>query len=98
MSNVCLGADNDQQVFNSYLLTINKALSFAQFELRGCRNQYDGRVYYGLVNNVSDDQSKLGTKYSVPQIALFKAIVREVLQPFLPIYCSDLDIDQISVK
>ncbi|XP_031740711.1 non-structural maintenance of chromosomes element 1 homolog [Cucumis sativus] len=72
--------DNDQQVFNSYLLTINKALSFAQFELRGCRNQYDGRVYYGLVNNVSDDQSKLGTKYSVPQIALFKAIVEAIAQ------------------
>lgn len=54
---------------------MNKALSFAQFELRGCRNQYDGRVYYGLVNNVSDEQSKLGTKYSVPQIAFYKAIV-----------------------
>lgn len=97
MFNVCFGADNDQQVFNSYLLTINKALSFAQFELRGCRNQYDGRVYYGLVNNVSDDQSKLGTKYSVPQIAFFKAIVR-FFNLFFRIYSSDLDIDQISVK
>lgn len=72
--------DNDQQLFNSYLLTINKALSFAQFELRGCRNQYDGRVYYGLVNNVSDEQSKLGTKYSVPQIAFYKAIVEAIAQ------------------
>ncbi|XP_022153728.1 non-structural maintenance of chromosomes element 1 homolog isoform X2 [Momordica charantia] len=72
--------DNDQQLFNNYLLAINKALSFAQFELRGCRNQYDGRVYYGLVNNVSDEQSKLGTKYSVPQIAFYKAIVEAIAQ------------------
>lgn len=87
MFNVYFGADNDQQLFNSYLLTINKALSFAQFELRGCRNQYDGRVYYGLVNNVSDEQSKLGTKYSVPQIAFYKAIVR-FFNLFFLIYCS----------
>lgn len=46
-----------------------------QLELRGCRNQYDGLVHYGLVNNVADDQSKLGTKYSATQIALYKAIV-----------------------
>ncbi|XP_022995422.1 non-structural maintenance of chromosomes element 1 homolog isoform X1 [Cucurbita maxima] len=72
--------DNDRQLFNNYLLTMNKALSFAQFELRGCRNQYDGRVYYGLVNNVSDEQSKLGTKYSVPQIAFYKAIVEAIAQ------------------
>ena len=64
-----------QRLFDEYLLKINKALSFAQLELRGCRNQYDGQVYYGVVNNVSDEQSKLGTKYSVPQIAFYKAIV-----------------------
>lgn len=64
-----------QQQFNDYLLKINKELSYVHFELRGCRNQYDGKVYYGVVNNVSDEQSKLGTKYTVPQLAFFKGIV-----------------------
>ncbi|PON59183.1 Non-structural maintenance of chromosomes element [Parasponia andersonii] len=69
-----------QQLFDEYLLRINKALSYAQFELRACRHQYDGEIYYGVVNNVSDEESKLGTKYSVPQIAFYKAIIEEIVQ------------------
>lgn len=68
-------AGSHQQLFDDFLLKINKELSSVQFELRGCRSQYDGQVYYGVVNNVSDEQSKLGTKYSFPQIAFYKAIV-----------------------
>ncbi|XP_050367941.1 uncharacterized protein LOC126786223 [Argentina anserina] len=63
-----------RKAFDDYLLRINKALSYVQFELRACRNQYDGQVHYGVVNNVSDDESKLGTTYSVAQIAFYKAI------------------------
>ncbi|CAA0841682.1 embryo defective 1379 [Striga hermonthica] len=69
-----------QQLFNEYLRKINAELGYVQLELRACRNQYDGRVYYGVVNNVSDDQSKLGTKYSVPQIAFYKGIVEAIIQ------------------
>lgn len=69
-----------QQLFNDFLLKINKELAYVQFELRGCRNQYDGRVFYGVVNNVADDQSKLGTKYSVPQIAFYKAVAEAIIQ------------------
>ncbi|XP_024019726.1 non-structural maintenance of chromosomes element 1 homolog isoform X1 [Morus notabilis] len=69
-----------QQLFDDYLLKINKGLSYAQLELRGCRHQYDGQIYYGVVNNVSDEQSKLGTKYSVPQIAFYKAIIEAIVQ------------------
>ncbi|EPS59566.1 hypothetical protein M569_15239 [Genlisea aurea] len=68
------------QLFNDYLLKINEELSYVQFELRACRNQFNGDVYYGVVNNVSDDQSKLGTKYTLPQIALYKAIVEAITQ------------------
>lgn len=64
-----------KKIFDKYLLEINKELSYVHFELKACRDQYDGQVCYGVVNNVSDDQSKLGTKYSVPQIAFFKGIV-----------------------
>ncbi|KAL2470463.1 embryo defective [Abeliophyllum distichum] len=69
-----------QQLFNEYLRKINAELGYVQFELRACRNQYDGNVYYGVVNNVSDDQSKLGTKYTVPQIAFYKGIVEAIIQ------------------
>ncbi|XP_058107578.1 uncharacterized protein LOC131251088 [Magnolia sinica] len=69
-----------QQLFNEYLRKINKELAYVQFELRGCRNQYDGSVYYGVVNNVADEQSKLGTKYSVPQIAFYKAVIEAIVQ------------------
>ncbi|KAF2300077.1 hypothetical protein GH714_008077 [Hevea brasiliensis] len=49
-------------------------------ELPRCRNQSDGQVCYGLVNNVSDEQSRLGTKYSVPQIALYKGVMEAIVQ------------------
>lgn len=65
----------EQRLFNEFLGKINSELTYVQLELRACRNQYDGNVYYGVVNNVSDDQSKLGTKYTVPQIAFYKGIV-----------------------
>lgn len=66
-------------IFNEALLKINEALSYVQFELRACQNQYDGKVYYGVVNNVADEESKLGTKYSAPQIAFYKGLVSYIL-------------------
>ncbi|XP_059665124.1 uncharacterized protein LOC132311293 isoform X2 [Cornus florida] len=69
-----------QQLFNDFLLKINKELMYVQFELRACRNQYDGNVYYGVVNNIADEESKLGTKYTVPQIAFYKGIIEAIVQ------------------
>ncbi|XP_073146931.1 uncharacterized protein [Henckelia pumila] len=74
------GTQKQQQLFNEYLRKINAELNYVQFELRACRNQYDGNVYYGVVNSVSDDQSKLGTKYTVPQITFYKSIVEAIIQ------------------
>ncbi|OWM69082.1 non-structural maintenance of chromosomes element 1 homolog [Punica granatum] len=71
---------NHQQVFNDYLLKINRELSYVNCEVRGCRNQNDGNVHYGFVNNVADEESKLGTKYSVPQIAFYRAIIEAIVQ------------------
>lgn len=70
----------DRQLFDNFILKINKALSCANFELRACIDQYDGQVYYGVVNTVSDEHSKLGTKYTVPQIAFYKAIIEHIAQ------------------
>ncbi|KAF8706434.1 hypothetical protein HU200_030705 [Digitaria exilis] len=51
----------------------------SRFELRACINQYDGMVYYGIVNNIADEESKLGTKYSVAQIAFYKGLLEAIL-------------------
>ena len=75
LSLLYLFSGTNQQLFNDYLRKINMELSYVQFELRAFRNQYNGSVYYGVVNNVADEQSKLGTKYTVPQIAFYKGIV-----------------------
>ncbi|KAK7256741.1 hypothetical protein RIF29_30199 [Crotalaria pallida] len=72
--------DTERQLFDGFILKINKALGSVNFELRGCIDQYDGQVYYGVVNTVSDEQSKLGTKYKVPQIAFYKAIIEAIVQ------------------
>ncbi|KAJ9558982.1 hypothetical protein OSB04_013596 [Centaurea solstitialis] len=73
-------SDSNKQIFNEYLKKINIELSYVQFELRACRNQYDGGVYYGVINNVADEQSKLGTRYTVPQIAFYKGIIEAIVQ------------------
>ncbi|KAM0006331.1 putative transcription factor C2H2 family [Helianthus debilis subsp. tardiflorus] len=72
--------NSHKRLFNEYLKEINRELAYVQFELRACRNQYDGFVYYGVINTVADEQSKLGTKYSVPQIAFYKGIIEAIVQ------------------
>lgn len=48
-----------QQLLNNTLLKIKKDLAYLQLELRACVNQHDGMVYYGVVNNIPDEESKL---------------------------------------
>ena len=53
------------RAFHEYIGRINKELDFVQFEARASRNQYDGEIYYGVVNKVADEHAKLGTQYSL---------------------------------
>ncbi|KAI3996456.1 hypothetical protein MKX01_001294 [Papaver californicum] len=89
------GTNNKE--FSDYLLKINKELAFVQFELRGCRNQYGGEVYYGVVNNVADEQSKLGTEYTVPQIAFYKGIIEAIAQDTTASGCIT-NIDALNIR
>ena len=50
-------------------------MNFLQLEIRAGTNQYDGKLYYGIVNKVGNEQAKLGTRYTHAQIAFFKAVV-----------------------
>ncbi|MCL7027098.1 hypothetical protein MKW94_026166 [Papaver nudicaule] len=87
----------NKKEFSDYLLKINKELAFVQFELRGCRNQYDGKVYYGVVNNVADEQAKFGTKYTVPQIAFYKGIIEAIAQDTTASGCIS-NIDALNIR
>jgi hypothetical protein len=48
-------------------------------EIRVATNQYDGKLYYGIVNKVGNEQAKLGTRYTHAQISFFKAVVSLVM-------------------
>ncbi|KAF2598075.1 hypothetical protein F2Q68_00007628 [Brassica cretica] len=61
----------------------DKYLTHARFELMDCGDQQDGHVCNGVdrvVNNVSNDQPKVRTKYSVPQTSFFKGIIEAMVQ------------------
>ncbi|KAI5063918.1 hypothetical protein GOP47_0020588 [Adiantum capillus-veneris] len=62
-----------------FIGTINKEMVFLQLEVRAGRNQYNGKLYYGLVNKLGNEQAKLGTRYSHAQIAFFKAVLEAIV-------------------
>lgn len=65
--------------FSQFVASINKEMNFLQLEVRAGRNQYDGKLYYGLVNKLGNEQAKLGTRYSHAQIAFFKAVLEAIV-------------------
>ena len=54
---------------------MNEELSSHQFAVVKAMHQGVGVPFYGLVNKVVDEQSKLGTVRTPSETALFKAIV-----------------------
>jgi len=54
---------------------VNRELDYVSMEVRGSKNQYDGKLYYGLVNKLANEEAKLGTRLTHPQLTFFKAIV-----------------------
>lgn len=71
--------ENAGEGFGKFVTAINKEMNFVQMELRAGRNQYDGLLYYGLVNKLGNEQAKLGTRYSHAQIAFFKAVLESII-------------------
>ncbi|MCO5594674.1 hypothetical protein L7F22_048707 [Adiantum nelumboides] len=74
-----LGGGENGGELSQFISTINKEMGFLQLEVRAGRNQYDGKLYYGLVNKLGNEQSKLGTRYSHAQIAFFKAVLEAIV-------------------
>lgn len=54
---------------------MNRELDYLSMEVRGSTDQYSGKLYYGLVNKLANEEAKLGTRLTHPQLAFFKAIV-----------------------
>ncbi|KAH7415835.1 hypothetical protein KP509_14G062900 [Ceratopteris richardii] len=54
-------------------------MSFLQLEVRAGRNQYNGKLYYGLINKLGNEQAKLGTHYSHAQITFFKSVLEVIV-------------------
>jgi len=65
--------------FFDFISTVNKELDYLQMEIRGCTNQYDGTLYYGVINKLASEESKLGTQLTHPQLTFFKAIMESIL-------------------
>lgn len=65
--------------FSHFVAAINKEMNFLQLEVRAGRNQYDGLLYYGLINKLGNEQAKLGTRYSHAQITFFKAVLEAII-------------------
>lgn len=59
--------------------TVNKELDFVHMEVRGSADQYDGTVFYGLVNKLASEESKLGSVFTHAQLAFFKAVVSFII-------------------
>lgn len=66
--------------FHAFLSDINKRLHELQLELRGSVDQGTGTIFYGVVNQLGDDQSKLGTTLSSAENSYFRAVVEKVAQ------------------
>ncbi|KAH9564844.1 hypothetical protein CY35_04G045900 [Sphagnum magellanicum] len=70
----------EEDGFFDFLGVVNKELDYVQMEIRGSANQYDGILYYGLVNKLANEEAKMGTRFTHVQICLFKAIMEAILQ------------------
>jgi hypothetical protein len=81
----CCTHPQQQNGFFDFLGVVNKELDYVQMEIRGSANQYDGILYYGLVNKLANEEAKMGTRFTHVQICLFKAIVSHCFSSFLSI-------------
>ncbi|XP_001639497.2 non-structural maintenance of chromosomes element 1 homolog [Nematostella vectensis] len=62
-----------------FINTINKHLRPLFMEVRQAQSEDDGTKFYGLVNNVEDEHSKLATDYTTNDITFFKKAIELVV-------------------
>lgn len=65
----------DDQTLDDYINTINNSLQKVHLKIQVVVHPKTRTVYYGIINEVDDDISKLATNFSPKEIAYFKKIV-----------------------
>src|SRR5690348_14928191 len=60
---------------DDYLSTINKNLAEFHFKIQVLIHPKTNKTYFGWINEVDDEVSKLTTKYTQTEISFFKKIV-----------------------
>jgi len=66
--------------FENVIETINVAIRPMAFEIRQLRYELDGVLYWGLVNTINDDISKVASGFSESEVLYFKAMIQHMLE------------------
>lgn len=69
----------DEETLDNRIGGINEVLEKLHIQLRKGYSPADDGTFWGVVNTLADESSKLATDFSPPQVALFQAIVQALL-------------------
>ena len=71
---------DDASAFDRFWSDIARALRFLDLDIRRVKWPEDSQMYLGVVNKQGGETAKLATRLSPEQIALFRAVVDEILR------------------
>ena len=71
---------DDASAFDRFWSDIARALRFLDLDMRRIKWPEDEQLYLGVVNKQGGETAKLATRLSPEQIALFRAVVDEILR------------------
>lgn len=69
----------DEEELDNRIGDINEVLEKLHIQLRKGFSPADDGTFWGVVNTIADESSKLASEFSAPQVALFQAIVQALL-------------------
>ncbi|GAB0490550.1 hypothetical protein MMPV_001787 [Pyropia vietnamensis] len=69
----------DEEELDNRIGDINEVLEKLHIQLRKGFSPADDCTFWGVVNTIADESSKLASEFSAPQVALFQAIVQALL-------------------
>lgn len=69
----------DEEELDNRIGDINELLEKLHVQLRKGFSPADDGTFWGVVNTIADESSKLASEFSAPQVALFQAIVHVLL-------------------
>jgi non-structural maintenance of chromosomes element 1 len=72
--------DATMRDFTAFWGAASRSLMILDLEIRTAKYDYDGKQYLAVVNNAQTDVTKLATRLSPEQIALFRVALDEILK------------------